>query len=664
MYGENFLFVGLSMEKRIKRLLFLLFLFLNFPVSTLKASDIISNFGRTGLLINPSAYTVKDGHIVFGSSYVYPYWRFFGNVGFFPGLELGGTITQIRTIRLNKGVWKGYGYYKDKAFFAKYQILPEMGKFPAIAIGWDDFHGTKLFETKYVVLSKYVDLDFPQNVTIGYASGVIDGFFFGTETLLHPKLSFIFEYSPIKKEKLKGINTVKSKYNFGLKFQPYSWLQTVISFQRGKEFGVNISFDMPMGKPWLPHKPRYFVLTRRDVQLIRKNKQTEFFESALERLGFAYPKVVISGNTLIIECYNKTYFYDSVALRKILSIFRVVFFPNITNVRIILKEENIPITEIDIPGYLINEYLSGKVNLKTLLDRSRYVIAPKYIPLYKLDFSIPKLNGALKLRTFLNDPSGAFKYKLSYDIGIEEYFLNNFIFNANVILPIKNNISSVNPPLMKRPVRSDIDDYLDNKHPDISVMSVSYVSPILSNTFIGLSAGYNELMFAGVGGDLIHFIGDGRWAVGVGGDWVRKRDPNNTFKLKDYDFHDIYVSAYYTMKYPELHFSIKAGRFLAGDKGVRVEVSRVVKGFEVGFWYTYSDTSDFVGPNKNYHDKGVFVSVPLRMFKWRDTKQIGYYSLSPWTRDVGQLAGRPIDLYRLLEHKMPFYLKDKWNESE
>ncbi|WP_163328984.1 YjbH domain-containing protein [Desulfurobacterium thermolithotrophum] len=628
------------------------------------ANEIISNFGRTGLLVNPTAYTIKDGHLSFGSSYVYPYFRVYGNVGFFPGLELGGTITEIRDIYINSGRWQGYGYYKDKAFFAKYQILPETDKFPAIAVGWDDFHGTKLFETKYFVVTKYIDTGLPQNVTIGYAKGVLDGFFFGSETLLHPKLSFIFEYSPLKEEKLKGISNIKSKYNFGLKFQPLSWLQTVVSYQRGKEVGVNVSIDIPMGKPWLPHKPKYFLLTKEDVKLIKENKQTTFFEKALERLDLRYPKVYISGNALVIEYSNEGYFYETVALKKVLSIFKVVYFPKVKNVKIVLKEKNIPVTEVTIPGYLINEYLTGKVDIKTLLNDATYSIAPNYRPLNDQIFSSPSFKGSLKLRTFLNDPSGAFKYKLSYDVGVKEYFLDNFIFQGLVVLPLKNNISSVNSPLMEKPVRSDIDDYLDNNHPDVSVLSVSYVSPLFSKTFIGVSAGYNELMFAGIGGDLIHFIGDGRFAVGVGGDWVRKRDSERIFKLKNYSFYDAYLSAHYTMKYPEMNFSVKAGRFLAGDKGVRVEVSRVVKGFEVGFWYTYSDTSNFTGSNKDYHDKGVFVSIPLRMFKWKDTRQVGFYSLSPWTRDVGQLAGRPIDLYRMMQKKMPFYLRDKSEERE
>lgn len=626
--------------------------------------EITSNFGRTGLLINPTAYTIQDGHLKFGSSYSYPYLRVYGNVGFFPGLELGGVITEIRNIHLSEGIWSGYGSYKDKAFFAKYQILPENEKFPAIAVGWDDFHGTKLFETKYFVITKYIDSLLPQNVTVGYADGVIDGFFFGTEVLLHPKLSFITEYSPIKPEKLKGINSVKSKWNFGLKWQPLSWLQLVGSFQRGEELSLNVNFNMPMGKPWLPHKPRYFILSKEDLKLIRSNKQTLFFEKALKRLGFGYPEVYLTGSTLVIEYSNDTYFYESVALKKILSIFRVVYIPGVYRVKFILKKDNIPVTEITVPAKVINDYLKGELSFEELLSNATYRIAPSFTPREEVTVAKPKYWGAIKLRTFLNDPSGAFKYKLSYDVGINEYLFNNFYLSASAILPIKNNISSVIPPLMKKPVRSDIDKYLNNKHPDISTLAITYISPVADRTFVGISAGYNELMYAGIGGDLIHFLEDGRTALLIGGDWVRKRDSESPFKLKNYGFHDLYAGINYVTKYPEMHISIKAGRFLAGDKGVRFQISRVVKGFEVGFWYTYSDTSDFSSFNKNYRDKGVFVAVPLRMFSTKDTKQVGYYSLSPWTRDVGQLAGRPVDVYRLLLSKMPFYLKDKAEEEE
>jgi hypothetical protein len=292
-------------------------------------------------------------------------------------------------------------------------------------------------------------------------------------------------------------------------------------------------------------------------------------------------------------------------------------------------------------------------------------LAPDYKTKRIVYASKPYLSGNLKMRSFLNDPSGAFKYEISYDIIYNQEFMNNFFFVSRLSLPITNNIYSVNEPLMDPAVRSDIDNYLGYKGVKIPVLSLNYISPIMRNTFVGVSAGYNELMFAGVGGDILHFIGDGKLAVGLGGDYVYKRKARTLLDLEKYYFHDYYLSLHYTMAYPEMNFTVKAGRFLAGDKGVRIEVSRIVRGFEVGFWYTFSDTSNFTDPfNRGYNDKGVFISIPLRIFKFKDTPQTISYALSPWTRDVGQLAGRPLNLYRIIRKRTPFYIKAKAEEKE
>ena len=627
----------------------------------------ISNFGRTGIFETPTAYVVKDGTITVGSSYVYPYFRGFINVGFFPGLELGAVITDIKDVYLNGTYWQGYGSYKDKAFFAKYQILPEMGKYPAIAVGWDDFHGTKLFETKYVVISKYIDNILPQEITIGYAKGkLLNGFFTGTEILLTPKLTLGIEYAPINKDKLKGLQTkkIKSKINFGLIFQPFSWLQAALSYQRGNEIGFSLNLSMKMGKNWVPHYPKYFLLTQQDIKLIRQNKQTLFYEEALKKLGLANPCVYIEGSTLVIEFENRGYFYEAVAIKKALSILKVLYFPHITEVKLILKQNNLPISEVIIPANWVNYYITNSVTFKEVLQHSSVKFANLDCGKCSQKFLPPKWVFTPKLRTFLNDPSGFFKYMFSIDLGVTEEFFNKFRFDAYMFTPLINNISSRNKPLMPKTVRSDIADFLSIKHPDFSVLSLSYIDKLSPKTFYGVSVGYNELMFAGIGGDLIHFIGDGKLAIGFGGDFVYKRDPNKILGLRNWSYHDEYISLYYHTDYPEMQFTIKAGRFLAGDKGIRLEVSRIVNGFEVGFWYTYSDTSDFSGANHNYHDKGVFIRIPLRMWKFHDTQAVAVYSLSPWTRDVGQLAGRPFDLYRELLPKVPYYIKLKAEAKE
>jgi len=459
----------------------LIFLFFVPSLKGIYAHEIISNFGRTGLLEIPTAYKVKDGTLTIGSSYVYPYLRGFVNVGFFPGLELGGTITFIRNIKLDSGYWKGYGEYKDKAFFFKYQLLPEMGKFPAIAIGWDDFHGTKLFDTKYMVVSKYIDFVVPQNVTFGYAKGkLLDGIFTGSEILLHPKWSFIVEYAPIKKDKLKGLERekVKSKINTGIKYQPFRWLQVVLSYQRGNQFGLNLNFNFPMGGLWTSHKPIIYRLSSEDILLIKRNKQTLLYEKILKKLDFSNVEVYRIGDCLVIEYNNSRYFYESVALKKVISVLTVLRFSNIRIVKIILKENNIPVTEIVIPAEYVNSYLIGAIDFKTLLDKSQISIAPQTKEVkYKLSFQ-NKFKIMPKLRTFLNDPSGAFKYALSLDLYFNSYFLNNFRLDTGLALPVVNNISTINKPLMEKPVRSDIAYYLEGRNPKLSVLSLSYINSI------------------------------------------------------------------------------------------------------------------------------------------------------------------------------------------
>jgi hypothetical protein len=90
---------------------------------------------------------------------------------------------------------------------------------------------------------------------------------------------------------------------------------------------------------------------------------------------------------------------------------------------------------------------------------------------------------------------------------------------------------------------------------------------------------------------------------------------------------------------------VKAGRFLAGDKGVRFSASKFINGVTLSAWYTITDTSIFSDPvNSGYQDKGVSVTIPIRLFLGRDSRTAYRISLSPWTRDVGQ----DVDHYRTL----------------
>ncbi len=102
---------------------------------------------------------------------------------------------------------------------------------------------------------------------------------------------------------------------------------------------------------------------------------------------------------------------------------------------------------------------------------------------------------------------------------------------------------------------------------------------------------------------------------------------------------------------------VKAGRFLAGDRGASLTVSKFVNGFVISAWYTVTDTSVFSDPfNRGYHDKGVALAIPLRMFIGRDSKTVYTYRLSPWTRDAGQDIDHDRTLFDLIGRNTPLHL--------
>jgi membrane-associated phospholipid phosphatase len=71
---------------------------------------------------------------------------------------------------------------------------------------------------------------------------------------------------------------------------------------------------------------------------------------------------------------------------------------------------------------------------------------------------------------------------------------------------------------------------------------------------------------------------------------------------------------------------------------------------ELGAWYTVTDALDTgVNPGQNYHDKGVFVSIPFEALLPNDTRVTTGFSLAPWTRDPGQMVNSPVDLYAMVE---------------
>jgi hypothetical protein len=63
------------------------------------------------------------------------------------------------------------------------------------------------------------------------------------------------------------------------------------------------------------------------------------------------------------------------------------------------------------------------------------------------------------------------------------------------------------------------------------------------------------------------------------------------------------------------------------------------------------------GFNHGYHDKGIAVSIPIRLFSGKDSKTAYNIGLSPWTRDVAQDIVHYNNLFDFMGRDTKIYLE-------
>ena len=627
-----------------------------------------SNRGGTGLMEIPTARVINEESYRLGFSQIKPYRYYYGVISPVKGFEIAGRITEVIGVPgFDQSYSNSYGSYKDKAFDLKYLFFHEGKYMPALAIGFMDPHGTRIYSSQYIVASRQI---YPFDFTLGFGNGrfgktplpeqgegiELEMFsdtkkwlrdsqvFWGVQFVPSDKFALMFEYSPIKYHEQTGDpaqdkyfkGPVPSKYNLGLRYKPAKWSEFDLTYQRGNEIGFNVSMAFDIGKPLIPiYDPPY-----KENQARRKNPLYERITTALYYSGFSDIWVAAKGDALWIEAENDRYYYSTKAIGVILKTIVEMIPENIEKIYITLKENGIPKIEFNTIKSDINDLYAGNLTLNEF-----YYLAGIGTDVSKISGVQGRYKKKFKygikpsLETFLNDPSGFFKYRF----GLSGWASYNPWSGATVFTGLEgyplNNISTVNEPL-SIPVRSDIVLYKKEKV-GMGRLLFDQIQKTGHELYGKISAGYLEVQYAGLDAEIAKPFFDGRILSGLSGSIVKKRDPDNPFKFKADDVKDFYTTAFINtrLNIPEIDIAVdvKAGRFLAGDNGARFSVSKFINGVVLKVWYTITDTSDFTDEfNKGYNDKGFSVSIPIRLFTGADSKTVFHYSLTPWTRDTGQ----------------------------
>jgi len=252
-----------------------------------------NDFGGIGLLQARTARLGPDGSFEAGTTFVEPYRRWYFRLTFLPWFEGTFRYTDIRN-RLFSNIqeFSGNQTLKDRGADIKFRLWPESRYIPQIAVGMQDGLGTGLFRGEYFVASKRIrDFDVTGGIGWGYLgnggtlknpltflsdalksrstaagtggapligswfSGEFVAPFFGLEyqtPIVGLTLKAEYIYNDYESEPLSIKLETASRWNYGLNYRPFKWLDLSLAFERGNTYMSRLALLADLHDPGLP----------------------------------------------------------------------------------------------------------------------------------------------------------------------------------------------------------------------------------------------------------------------------------------------------------------------------------------------------------------------------------------------------------------------------
>ncbi|MDE3045296.1 MAG: YjbH domain-containing protein [Verrucomicrobiota bacterium] len=654
-----------------------------------------------GYFTMPSARTYDAGVLSFGFSYLPPYRVWNLGFQFFDHLETTGNYWIFKGIMDSTFGHLGFGDEADrganvKLILFKRQDDPDYAFVPNVAIGMNDFLGTCRFKSFYAVATKEF---FPWNLeaTFGWGMGRIHGFFGGLawspwrhSEYFWKGFSFIAEYDANNYEYHVPEHTwgreVKSRINAGLQFNFLKNLRASVSSIRGVDWASSIALNYNLGetKGWLPKiydPPPYVAPIDHDPLGILRSR-----EEFAQELAFAFKEQGLDlysvrlvpenegKNRLWIKIINIRYWEEEVVRTRIERVLAALAPKNVQTITAVIEADGLLVHEYRFRTQDLKRYSEEKMGddeFRIIAPLSEVSKRPKdydSCQLYKRQKQIWVLTMRPWLTTFFGSSQGKFKYEVGLALGPEGYLWDQFYYCLTgtwSLIASTQNLSSndiLNPSKIIN-VRTDSLKYNQSNSFHVEQAYIQKSWNMGRGWFSRLGLGYFEVAYAGIAAEALYYPVGSNWAIGFEVAGLRKRDyfglgfqgvrklTSQGYQYFHYTGLQYFVDFYYEYKPFHLDFKVTAGQFLAFDKGIRLDASRMFSsGLRVGLWYTFTNANDVINGHR-YYDKGFSITLPLDFFLNKSSRTRVGYSMAAWLRDCGQRASSGKQLYNTVYYE-------------
>ncbi|MDP1836055.1 MAG: YjbH domain-containing protein [Chlamydiales bacterium] len=651
-----------------------------------------------GYLNMPSALMADEGTLRVGFSSVPPYYNI--NVALQPFPNLEATLNY----RIFRGVDDpilspmGFGDMSDRGINLKFALTrPEDSDYwlPGVAIGADDFLGTKNFQALYIVGTQVWPL-YNLEASVGYGGDRYHALFGGViwqpfrrwcYSWLRP-IVLVAEYDatnyrdPNFEKHPKGRN-VSSRINFGLKYRAFNWIDMSVAQVRGEEFAWSLSTSWDLGVPYrlIPAlddpKPYCAPVNTEPLGCYRTELAlTEELTYTLRDQGFEVWEIGVgttecTDTELRIRVSTDRWMYSCDTYQRLREILVALIPDDFDIVTVIIEaSRGFPVQE-----YCFRQEYLGAARAKGIcryeLDLLTWEGEASACPCdYHLTFlrQYPLLNwfAAPKMRYLFGSSRGKFKYAVGLNVGTDGFLFDEIFYRFQLGYIAKSSIppniqqDTLNPSQLPN-VQTDVLNYYQERNITIDEFLLQKNWNLGCGLYGRLSTGLFTQFYGGFAGEVLYYPLHSCWALGAEvaklykrntkgvsfSKTIRKFDGTNVTYV-DFDGMQYFLDGYYIWKEADIDFKVSVGRFLAGDKGARFEVARTyASGLRLYGWYTYTDGHDHIN-GELYFDKGIGFTMPIDIFLTHSSAETWGESISAWLRDVGFRSGTGEGLFQLI----------------
>ncbi|CRX37450.1 YjbH domain-containing protein [Estrella lausannensis] len=647
-----------------------------------------------GLFTMPTARVGDDGEMALGYAWLDPYCIYSARAMIHPNVEITMNYRVFRGIEDPVLSPFGFGDLSDKGANVKFAILKaeDSGyELPGIAIGFQDFLGTRAFKSRYLVFTK-VFMEQAIELTFGIGQWRIRGLFGGISWMPFRScdmplqlnsliLSAEWDATPYESKKIEPHpdgRVKKSPINWGVKWRLYDMVDLSMSYIRGDALAFQASCYYNLGHtkgfvpkiedpiPYQAPAIREPLGPLRPTGIFAAEIASAFQNHGFNTLSIRVERGPCKEKILRIEAINESWRLEPDARLRLAHLLGALAPSDFDRAVVVISDDLMAVHEYYfylpyVRSYVAKEMGFIELSIATPLKEVSPPCFGQTIYQKKRDlfdaFLLPDFH------SFFGSARGKFKYSLGVALALDGFLEGDIHYSCVLThrlfadLEDIQDVDRLNPSQIIN-VRSDIISYFKQGGLQLEELYLNKVWNMGRGFYFEGAVGYFDRMYGGLFGEVLYYPVGSAFAIGLEGSVVKRRTTSGIgFSDKIRKLHGFtpeyvpflgtqgFVNLYYDWAETQLQFGIKAGRFLAKDLGIRYEVSRYFdSGLRLTLWYTRTNGHDKIN-GETYYDKGVMISMPLDIFYTHSSRKRFSYGMSAWLRDVGQFVTLKEGLY-------------------